>query len=899
MAKNKVLNITEIEDGVKKILSNRGDDFITQFLSLYDIPKTSIKRAKSKFDNGEPFVIKNKLHYEEIEGDVVIGIDAIAQSIKEQKSKPRYILVNDYSDIAAIDTKTHETLNIPIEELPANADFFLAWNGIEKADYQAENPADRKASERFAKLYDVVAKDNPDANEHAFNLFLIRVLFLLFAEDTGIMNKGSFTNVLKTRTAEDGSNFNAVIKDLFEVLDINQLARNGKEAWLLEFPYVNGKLFGEPHVDLVFSKVSRELLIEAGEMLNWDEINPDILGAMIQSVASAEDRHVAGMHYTSVPNIMKVIKPLFLDDLTESFETLKLRSEENELKDITEKTRNDNKRTIINDLSALLTRISNIKFLDPASGSGNFLIIAYKEIRRLEIKILQLLGDLQNNDSMPLSVIHLGNFNGIELDDFAHEVARLSLWIAEHQMNKELEEALPGTIAELLPLKDAGNIVCANSLRVDWNEVLPHKTDDEIYLMGNPPYLGSKLQNKEQKADLEYALEGKINSKRVDYITGWFYKGTKFIANSSNKLAFVSTNSINQGEQVSYIWPTLLKKSDISFAYSSFKWGNSAKGNAGVTVVIIGLCDAKNSLRKYLFNENGRLEVSYINPYLTSGKISLVSTHNKSISGLPDIMFGSMPNANGLFDISPEEYSKMAANETRFVKKIVGGKTFIEGTVNYTYWFEDDEFAVAKSNPKFVALFNSIKEYRTKSNRAATKKLASRPWSFGEVRYKKMPGIIIPATSSESRDYVPMGVVDEDTIVNNSAYVIYGGEIWLLGLLESRMHMVWLESVGGKLETRYRYSAGLVYNTFPVNNLSTQRKNEIARVMTEILDLREYEGGTLADLYNKDSMPESLRKKHEELDGIVDRAYQQRPFESDEDRLGTLLKLYQEMTTND
>ncbi|QII82289.1 class I SAM-dependent DNA methyltransferase [Jeotgalibaca arthritidis] len=900
MAKNKVLNITEIEDGLKKLISDRrSGEFITSFLGFYDIPKTSITRALKKFNEGEPFVIKNKLHYEEIEGDVVVAIDAIQHDIADQKSKPRYIMVNDFSDIAAIDTKTGETLNIPIAELPANADFFLAWNGIEKADYQAENPADRKAAERFAKLYDVVAKDNPDANEHAFNLFLIRVLFLLFAEDTGIMNKGSFTNVLKTRTSEDGSNFNAVIKDLFEVLDINQLARNGKEAWLLEFPYVNGKLFGEPHVDLVFSKVSRELLIEAGEMLNWDEINPDILGAMIQSVASAEDRHVAGMHYTSVPNIMKVIKPLFLDELTEAFDSLKTRYEGNELKDITEKTRKENKKGIISELHALIDRISKIKFLDPASGSGNFLIIAYKEIRRLEIKILQLLEEIEDDPNMPLSSIHLGNFNGIELDDFAHEVAKLSLWIAEHQMNKELEEALPGTIAELLPLKDAGNILCANSLRVDWNEVLPHKTDDEIYLMGNPPYLGSKLQNKEQKADLEYALEGKINSKRVDYITGWFYKGTKFIANSSNKLAFVSTNSINQGEQVSYIWPTLLKKSDISFAYSSFKWGNSAKGNAGVTVVIIGLCDAKNSLRKYLFNENGRLEVSYINPYLTSGKISLVSTHNKSISGLPDIMFGSMPNANGLFDISPEEYSKMAANETRFVKKIVGGKTFIEGTINYTYWFEDDEFAVAKSNPKFVALFNSIKEYRTKSNRAATKKLANRPWSFGEVRYKKMPGIIIPATSSEARDYVPMGVVDEDTIVNNSAYVIYGGEIWLLGLLESRMHMVWLESVGGKLETRYRYSAGLVYNTFPVNNLSTQRKNEIARVMTEILDLREYEGGTLADLYNTATMPESLRKKHEELDGIVDRAYQQRTFDSDEERLAILLKLYQEMTNND
>lgn len=497
MAKNKVLSITEIEDGLKKLILNNSDqEFITAFLGFYDIPKTSITRALAKFNQGEPFVIKNKIRYEEIEGDVVVSIDAIQHEIQDQKSKPRYIMVNNFSNIAAIDTKTGETLNVPISELPANADFFLAWNGIEKADYQAENPADRKAAERFAKLYDVVAKDNPNADEHAFNLFLIRVLFLLFAEDTGIMNKGSFTNVLKTRTLEDGSNFNTVIKELFEILDVNELARGGRESWLLEFPYVNGKLFGEPHVDLNFSKLSRDLLIEAGELLNWNEINPDILGAMIQSVASAEDRHVAGMHYTSVPNIMKVIKPLFLDELNDVFENLKAKYEDNELKDITEKTRKENKKAIVGDLHALITRISNIKFLDPASGSGNFLIIAYKEIRRLEIKILQLLEEIETDGNMPLSSIHLGNFNGIELDDFAHEVAKLSLWIAEHQMNKELEEALPGTIAELLPLKDAGNIVCGNSLRIDWNEVVSCSESSEVYVMGNPPYLGAKLQDK-------------------------------------------------------------------------------------------------------------------------------------------------------------------------------------------------------------------------------------------------------------------------------------------------------------------------------------------------------------------------------------------------------------------
>lgn len=904
MAKNKVLNITEIEDGLKKLISDRSSgEFITSFLGFYDIPKTSITRALKKFNDGEPFVIKNKLHYEEIEGDVVVAIDTIQHDIADQKSKPRYIMVKDFSDIAAIDTKTGETLNIPIAELPANADFFLAWNGIEKADYQAENPADRKAAERFAKLYDVVAKDNPDADEHAFNLFLIRVLFLLFAEDTGIMNKGSFTNVLKTRTAEDGSNFNSVIKDLFEVLDINQLARNGKEAWLLEFPYVNGKLFGEPHVDLVFSKVSRELLIEAGELLNWDEVNPDILGAMIQSVASAEDRHVAGMHYTSVPNIMKVIKPLFLDELNEAFESLKTRYEENELKDITEKTRKENKKVIIGELHALIDRISKIKFLDPASGSGNFLIIAYKEIRRLEIKILQMLEEIENDANMPLSSIHLGNFNGIELDDFAHEVAKLSLWIAEHQMNKELEEALPGTIAELLPLKDAGNIVCANSLRVDWDVVLSSTDNDEVFIFGNPPYIGSKKQKKEQKAELSSIFKGVKNSKNLDYISAWFLLASKYAARRNARVAFVSTNSITQGEQVYTLWTELFKLGiEIQFAYTSFKWNNSAKNNAGVTVVIIGLSVKNRTKEKKLFDSSGLKVVRNINPYLAEGPNILVSTQRKPISQLPNIMFGSMPNDGGNLLMTIEERAEMLVSypeADKFIRKFIGADEFINGTFRYCLWITEED---VKEASKIAPISNRIQyteRYRLLSRREATRKLANKAYSFGEVRFFDEEAIIIPAVSSENRYYIPMGFSDSKTVLSNRVYEVYGADLATLGILMSRMHMVWVKAVGGRLETRYNYSAGLCYNTFPIHKISTQRRNEISRVMTEILDLREYQGGTLGDLYNDETMPESLRRKHKELDGIVERAYQQRPFDSDEERLSTLLKLYQEMTNND
>lgn len=911
MAKNKVLNITEIEDGIKRLVTNLDfDNFIINFLAFYDIPKTSITRAKKQFEEGKDFSIKNKFLFREVETDVVLTIDSMEQEIAEQKSKPRFIMATDFEQVAVIDTQTRATLNISIEELPANADFFLAWNGIEKADYQAENPADRKAAERFAKLYDVIANDNPTTNEHAFNLFLIRVLFLLFAEDTGIISKGSFTNALKTRTQEDGRDFNDVITELFEILDIPTLKREGKANWLQEFPYVNGKLFGEPHVPLHFTKVSRELLIEAGELLNWKEINPDILGSMIQTVASAEDRHLSGMHYTSVPNIMKVIKPLFLEELDNVFNKINDKYFNNQNKDITEKTRKENERHFIKELHVLLDRISKIKFLDPACGSGNFLIITYKELRRLEIKILLLAQQIEQIDIMPISVINLSQFNGIELDDFAHEVAKLSLWIAEHQMNEQMIAAIPGSIAQLLPLKDAGNIVQGNSLRINWNKIVPHDKDNEVYIMGNPPYIGAKKQTKGQKKDLEYALDGNDKYKKLDYISGWLYLGAKFISRSRAALAFVTTNSITQGEQVSMLWPSILENAQIFFAHSSFKWSNSAKHNAGVTVSIIGLNSKDASNDKYLFVEDTKKIVRNITPYLTEGGDTIVTSRTDTISGFPKAFLGSLPLDGGNFIFSIEEYKETLTKFPElspFLKKYVGSAELINQQDRFVLWLKEDSYQKHIQNPIVNQRVEAVKKFRKTGGQSAQGAVDTSFEFFTKnsrenainLHHKnstdEMITIIVPRVSSENRKYVPMGIVGEDTVVSDSATAIYNAPIWLLGLLESRMHMTWLRSVGGKLETRYRYSAGLVYNTFPVKELSTQRKNEMARVMLEILDLREYEGGTLAQLYNKDTMPESLRRKHEELDGIVDRAYQQKQYESDEERLATLLKLYKEM----
>lgn len=912
------LDIVSIEDKTKELLENLDESgFFYDFLGLYDFPKATLTRLRK--NNGNE--VKNKALFEVIgQGQSVVAkVAEMEKALSSKKSKPRILIATDFEELAAKDIQTADTLNISLKDLPAYVDFFLPWNGVEKVDYAKENPADIKAAARFTRLYDELRQINQFSDqtteEKEFNLFLIRLLFLLFAEDTEIMPKGIFTNAIKTRSAEDGSDLDNLINKIFASLDVAN--RSSQEKWLQEFPYVNGKLFTKAHTALVFDRKTRKLIIEAGELLNWNEINPDILGAMIQTVASKEQRSVSGMHYTSVENIMKVIKPLFLDDLTASYQNLVDKINENEDKDITDKTRCENRNTFIRELESLLDRISNIKFLDPACGSGNFLIITYKEIRRLEVKILKSLRELRQDgtiDFFETSKISLNQFYGIELDDFAHEVARLSLWIAEYQMNLEAENEI-NLKSAFLPLRDAGNITQGNALRLDWNEILPHQSDDEIYLIGNPPYIGAKLQNKEQKEDLKGAIGEPFKYKLMDYIAGWFFKGVDFINSASSKLAFVTTNSIFQGEQVSYIWKELLTKATIDFAYTSFKWGNSAANNAGVTVAIVGLANEDNSKSdKYIFDENlARLTVNNINAYLASGENIIVEKKRQPLNGLPKMVFGNMPRDGGHLIIDTlEEKRSLCANYSElqnYIRTYIGSEEFINGKSRYVFWLDKTDYCAVEHLPEIKKRVEAVKVMRLASKKADTQRAAEYPYAFVERnRYDeayatfKASGedeflqILVPGTSSENRDYVPMGFVGEDTIISNSAYVIYNAPIWLLGLLESRMHMVWLRAVGGRLETRYRYSAGLVYNTFPVPELSTRRKNMIEEQVFEILDLREELGGTLAELYHKDTMPDSLRDAHKKLDEIVERAYKDTTFNSDEERLSHLLKRYKEMT---
>lgn len=517
--------ITEIEDRITDIIDhNDQDQFIYNFLSVYDFPKATITKLRKGTNNlakepGEVY-LKNRLYFKQVNSDLMQTFVDVKEKVNQLGSKPRYIMVTDFKNVLAEDTKTGDTLDVEFQRLPQKFEFFLAWNGIEKADFDKENPADIRAAERFAKLYDVVVKDNPDTTRHGLNLFLIRVLFCLFAEDTDIFEKNLFTNRLKELTKPDGSDLDSFISELFSVLDVEKSQRAVETpSWLSDFPYVDGDLFKDPHEHLKFTEHSRKLIIDAGEKLEWDQINPDILGSMIQAVASEDSRSHLGMHYTSVPNIMKVIKPLFLDELRQAFEDAK----GNEKK-----------------LNRLYDRIGKIKFMDPACGSGNFLIITYKELRQLEIDIIKELNRM-GISTMYVPSVTLDQFYGIEIEDFACDVTRLSLWIAEHQMNKQLHKEIADAIRPTLPLQHAGAIVCGNALRIDWNEVLPHQKDDEVYLFGNPPYLGSKWQNKEQKEDLRQALWANSRYKKLDYISGWFAKGVRYIDATRAKLGFVTT----------------------------------------------------------------------------------------------------------------------------------------------------------------------------------------------------------------------------------------------------------------------------------------------------------------------------------------------------------------------
>lgn len=878
------MDLSRTEENIRKLAGNINEEtFIYDLLLAYGKPKASITRLKNSYNlskRKDEIIWEKNLCFRSVhENDLYSEIDNLNNDSNILRHSPRFIIVTDYKKILAIDTKTKDNLDISFNELGEHFAFFLPWAGRDKTKSKSESQADIKAAEQMAKLYDEIEKDNPKADQktlHSLNVFLSRLLFCFFAEDTTIFDKGVFSNSIASHTLEDGSDLNRYLDRLFEALDLADKTRLPK--YLQLFPYVNGGLFAEKHPAPNFSRRSRKILLECGS-LNWSTINPDIFGSMIQAVVDTHQRGSMGMHYTSVPNIMKVIEPLFLNELYNEFEKSKYNPKK---------------------LEKLLDRLYQIKIFDPACGSGNFLIVAYKELRTLEMKIFKTLQGLVSR--LPLSNIRLSQFYGIELDDFAHEVAILSLWLIDHQMNMSFKIAF-GNTRPSLPLEDCGHIICGNATRLDWENICSKENGTEIFILGNPPYLGARNQNKTQKEDMKHVF-GKLKGyNNLDYIACWFLKAIQYIKESNAKCAFVTTNSIVQGIQVSLLWPYLLtNKIEIEFAHQSFKWSNSAKYNAGVTCVIVGLRNASNK-PKYIYKDNIRRICKNINPYLVDGKNTFLKEHSKPISVLPKITYGSMPNDGGHLILSEEEYKDLIAfspETSMFVKHAIGAEEYLNGINRYCLWIEDSNLNEAYNLPLIANRIRKVEKYRLGSKRNATRALAKKPHRFGEDRYLKERSIIIPRVSSERREYIPIDYANERSVILDSAQAIYNAEPFVFGIISSRMHMTWVRAVAGRLETRYRYSAALCYNTFPLPNLTKRQKQTIQTHVLNILHEREkHPEKTLAQKYDSKKMPKGLMEAHQSLDVAIDHCYRSKPFETNEERLEYLFKLYEEMTQNE
>lgn len=627
---------------------------------------------------------------------------------------------------------------------------------------------------------------------------------------------------------------------------------------------------------------------------------------MIQAVVNPDVRAKEGMHYTSVPNIMKVINPLFMDDLRGEYN--RLADAYNQKKSLYEMSANtryqffNECKPIIKGCNKLLTRMSKMKFFDPACGSGNFLIITYKQLRLLEMEILKLRMKCQPEqmlDFIDASCIRIDQFYGIELLDFPHEVAMLSLWLAEHQMNNKFHADFGVNVAAL-PLHNINQIKCGNACRVDWEEVCPHTKEEEVFVFGNPPYLGSKLQTNEQKDDIAHVF-GKIkNSKILDYITIWFYLGAKYIKETKAEFAYVSTNSICQGEQVAVLWSLILSMNEeISFAHTSFKWANNAKYNAGVTVIVVGVSN-KNKSTKHLYTTDKQISTPTINPYLSIGTSTIVHKEVHTPKGYPKLCFGCMPYDGGNLLMDSAEYEDFIAkypSDSHYLRLMYGSEEFINGKPRHCLWIDDNEAEDALRNEEIARRVERTRNLRLDSTDTSCLKLAERPYQFREHPDLNREKIIIPRVSSERRKYIPMGFLDKGFVISDSAFAIYDASLWLFGILTSEMHMTWVRTVGGRLETRYRYSAGLCYNTFPFPTIPDTKKSEIEEAATNVLLARaNYPEKTLADLYDPEKMPEDLREAHEELDRIVESCYPGAPFANDEARLECLFRLYEKMT---
>jgi hypothetical protein len=915
------MNAVEIEAAVSELAFApfNAQEFPYAFLAAFGNKDTTLKRLRAGNNNASDVpggvLLRNNIHIATCEqGQVSATLATLRESTATAKAKAKFILATDGLMLEAeelisgakLDGLGGEHIASPYPDFPNHFGFFLPLAGISTIKEIKDNPIDIRATGRLNKLYVELLRENPAwaaaDRRHDMNHFMARLIFCFFAEDTDIFNgEGLFTLTVEQFSERDGANTQEVLEGVFRAMNTKVGTRHLAEPrlpnWANGFPYVNGGLFSGSTEVPRFTAMARTYLLAAGR-LKWREINPDIFGSMIQAVADDEERGALGMHYTSVPNILKVLNPLFLDDLREQLNAAA-----------------DNRAKLLN----LRKRMARIRVFDPACGSGNFLVIAYKQMREIEAEINIRRGEAHLGSEIPLT-----NFRGIELRDFPAEIARLALIIAEFQCDVKYR-GQKDALLEFLPLSNDNWIVCGNALHLDWLSVCPPTgagvkmvADDlfhtpldqaeidfkneggETFLCANPPYQGSVGQTAAQKDDMAKLFLPLLKTyKDLDYVAAFVLKAAQFNRQTSSSSAFVTTNSVTQGEQVAMLWPLVFQEGNlIHFAHTSFLWSNLASNKAAVTCVILGLSSRQTSDRK-LFSEDVVRSVPNISPYLVSTDTVIVTKRSSKLSDIGHMQSGNKPTDGGNLMLLTAEKNRIVANNpsaARFIKRYVGSQEIINGGSRWCIWVENNELADAQSIDEFRIRFDRVGELRKNGGAQANSNVVT-PHRFVFAPHNNYPAIAIPNVSSERRQHLPCEMTNGNTVVSNLASVIYDAPLWNMALIASRIHLVWIATVCGKLKTDFRYSNTLGWNTFPVPLLTEQNKADLTQCAENILLAREaHFPATIADLYDPEAMPANLRAAHERNDEVLERIYIGRRFKNDTERLEKLFELYTKMT---
>ena len=799
----------------------------------------------------------------------------------KQRDLPKFILVCDFVSFYLYDLDTNQDYKFLLHDLPKNIELFSFIAGYTKKTYKEEEPTNRKAAELMGKLHDKLLENGYSG--HQLELFLTRLLFCMFAEDTGIFAKNSFREFIENQTDESGRDLGSQINYLFELFDTpNEKRQKNLDESFTQFPYINGSIFTEQLKTAHFDRSMREMLLDACAF-DWSLISPSIFGSMFQASMDVSKRGELGAHFTSETNILKAIKPLFLDELWEEFGRIK----------------NNPKQ-----LQIFHAKISNLKFLDPACGSGNFLVIAYRELKLVEFEVLKSLKILTQ-------LVHIDQFYGFEIEELPSRITQTAMLLIDHQMNLLFAQMF-GEPHFNIPIKDSANIFNVNALRVDWDEILSLRgTKQSIdYIIGNPPFLGTSLQTKEQKSDMEFVFKGVNSFGVLDFVTAWYIKSAQYIQGKNTKVALVSTNSITQGEQVGILWQELFNRYHVKihFAHKTFKWSNEARKNAGVYCVIIGFA-SYDIKEKRLFeyeteiSEPHEIKVANINPYLVNGDDFFISSRRKHIQNfIPLITKGSQPTDGGnliFTDDEKREFLKLEPKAEKFIRPLLGAHEFLNNQTRWCLWLVDANPTELKQLPLVMEKIEAVKKFRLASPKIPTQKKAATPTLFTEIRQPSTDFLLIPSHSSENRRYIPFGFFSSNTITTNANLIVPNATLFHFGILTSKIHNDWMRYTCGRIKSDYRYSNEIVYNNFPFPlEVTDKQKEQIETLAQNILTIRtEFEGASLADLYNPLTMPPKLLKAHETLDKAVDKLYSKTGFKTDTERVAHLFELNKKLTS--